>query len=300
MTPTASLVIATYNHAHLLPGAITSGLTQTLRDVEIVVVDDGSTDETPMVLKRYGDRLRSLRQPNRGLAAARNAGLAVARGRYVAFLDADDVVAPTKVERQAAILEADATIAWTYCDVRIEREGTGQATTASARFGYRSRRLDGWIFPELVGGNFIPAIAPLIRRSALDRAGPFDEELTALEDWDLWLRLALVGEVRYDPAVGATYRQRAGGMSQDRARMDANRFRVLDKLGRTHPRALRALGLAGRRIVADTHNWFGYAACRRGDWPEASRRLACSLRALPWQGRAPVLLGLALLRRWVA
>jgi glycosyltransferase involved in cell wall biosynthesis len=291
-----SLVIATFNHARLLGDAIDSALAQTLSGVDIIVVDDGSTDDTPAVLERYGGRIRVLRQPNRGLAAARNTGLAAARGTYVAFLDADDVMAPAKLAEQVAVLERAPTIGWTYCDVLIETVATGATVRASERFGYAARALDGWLFPELIHGNFIPAIAPLVRRTALDAAGGFDERLTALEDWDLWLRLALLAEARYTPAVLVSYRIQPGAMSEDRARMDRNRFRVLDKLCRTRPAALEGLGAVGRRVIADTHNWLGKEAYASGDWGEARRRFAASVLTVPWQRQAPLLLGLSLVR----
>jgi glycosyltransferase involved in cell wall biosynthesis len=291
-----SLVIATFNHGRFLAEALDSAIAQTLRGVEIVVVDDGSTDDTPEVLARYTGRVRVIRQPNRGLAAARNLGLASARGTHVAFLDADDVLMPTKLAEQVAVLERAPTVGWTYCDVLIETTATGAETRASERFGYDTRRLDGWIFPELIHGNFVPAIAPLIRRTVLDAAGGFDERLTALEDWDLWLRVSLISEARYTPAVLARYRVRPGGMSEDRARMDLNRFRVLDKVCQARPAAVEGLGAAGRRIIADTHNWLGKAAYARGDWAEARRRFAASLVTVPFQRQAPVLLGLSLVR----
>ncbi len=291
-----SLVIATFNHARFLGEALDSALAQTLRGVEIVVVDDGSTDDTPAVLARYAGRLRVVRQPNHGLAAARNTGLAAARSTYVSFLDADDVLAPTKLAEQVAALERAPTAGWTYCDVRIETTPTGAEALASERFGYGARMLEGWLFPELIRGNFIPAIAPLIRRTVLDAAGQFDERLTALEDWDLWLRLSLISEARYSPAVLARYRVHPGGMSEDRARMDRNRFRVLDKLCRSRRAAVEGLGAAGRRIIADTHNWLGKEAYARGDWAEARRRFAASLVTVPWQRQAPMLLGLSLVR----
>src|SRR5262249_38935535 len=159
-------------------------------------VDDGSTDDTPAVLERYAGRIRVLRQPNRGLAAARNTGLAAARGTFVSFLDAADVIAPTKLAAQLAVLERSPAIAWTDSVVLMETTTTGATTRASERFGYAARALDGWLFPELIHGNFIPAIAPLVRRTALEVAGGFDERLTALEDWDMWLRLSLIAEVR--------------------------------------------------------------------------------------------------------
>jgi glycosyltransferase involved in cell wall biosynthesis len=292
----ASLIIPTFNHARFLGAAIDSALAQTLGAVDVIVVDDGSTDDTPAVLARYAGRVRILRQPNRGLSSARNAGLAAARGTFVAFLDADDVMAPTKLAAQLEVLERSPAIGWTYCDVLMETVATGATAKASERFGYAARALDGWLFPELIHGNFIPAIAPLVRRTALETAGGFDERLTALEDWDMWLRLSLIAEARYTPAVLVTYRIRPGGMSEDRARMDKSRFQVLDKINRTRPVALESLGNVGRRIIADTHNWLGKEAYASRDWREARRRFAASVLTVPWQREAPWLLGKSLVR----
>jgi glycosyltransferase involved in cell wall biosynthesis len=292
----ASLIIPTFNHARFVGAAIDSALAQTVSAFEIIVVDDGSTDETPTVLARYAARVRVLRQENRGLSAARNAGLAAAHGTFVSFLDADDVMAPTKLAAQLEVLERSHAIGWTYCDVLMETVVTGATARASERFGYASRALDGWLFPELIHGNFIPAIAPLVRRTALEVAGGFDERLTALEDWDMWLRLSLIAEARYTPAVLVTYRIRPDGMSEDRARMDRSRFLVLDKINRTRPVALESLGNVGRRIIADTHNWLGKEAYASGDWREARRRFAASVVTVPWQREAPWLLGKSLLR----
>jgi len=295
--PGLSLVIATYNHGRYLAGALESALAQT-RPTEVIVVDDGSTDDTPAVLERFAPRVRVHRQDNRGLSAARNAGLALATGGYLAFLDADDVLAPTKLDKQAAVLDAEPEVGWTYCDVRIEDEVSGERRLASERFGYADRRLDGWLFPELVRGNFIPVMSPLVRREALDAAGTFDASLSPMEDWDLWLRLSLVARARYLAEPLATYQVRPGGMSRDRARMERCRFLVIEKLARTRPDALRELGASGRRIVADMHNWFAAEAGARGDWREARRRLAASVRIVPWQGRAPRMLALSTLRAW--
>ena len=144
----ASLIIPTFNHARFVGAAIDSALAQTVSAFEVIVVDDGSTDETPAVLARYAGRVRVLRQENRGLSAARNAGLAAAHGTFVSFLDADDVMAPTKLTAQLEVLERSHAIGWTYCDVLMETVATGATARASERFGYAARALDGWLFPS--------------------------------------------------------------------------------------------------------------------------------------------------------
>lgn len=249
-----SVVIAAYNHAQTLPNAVASALAQTA-PVEVIVVDDGSTDNTASVLKRYAgnERVRVLGDgKNHGVAEARNAGVAASSGEFVMFLDADDTIESTKVALQVALLDADCGAGWAYCDVQIvtkpfpgaaepsadlrsvmdrldalevqvfrkvpargpaPRPGFPRAVNASVMYGYAKRRLEGYLFDQILVGNFIPVHAPLVRRSVLDQAGPFNPE-ALLEDWDLWTRVAPLARARYVPKVLATYRKHAGSRSQ--------------------------------------------------------------------------------------
>ena len=209
MPPVASIIIPTYNHAQWLPQAIDCALAQTL-PCEVIVVDDGSTDETQTVLQRYGDRIRSIAVPHNGPSQARNQGLELARGEFVMFLDADDLIEPSKVAIQVAAFSDE--IGWVLCDVRIEDEAKSRTTTASAQYGYRQRELGGWIHAQLAGGNFIPIMAPLVRRSVLEGIR-FDDALVP-EDWHFWSAVASTARVRYVPQVLATYRHRRSGRSR--------------------------------------------------------------------------------------
>jgi hypothetical protein len=130
-----SLIIATFNHERFLAVALDSALAQTLAGVEVIVVDDGSTDDTPAVLSRYTDRVRVIRQANRGLAAARNAGLAAARGTYVSFLDADDVVTPRRRRPSAGPIATCSSRPWrpvTRCAPRSGSATAGVRSTAGS------------------------------------------------------------------------------------------------------------------------------------------------------------------------
>lgn len=209
MTPgLTSIIIPTYDHAAFLRDAIDSALAQTAR-VEVVVVDDGSTDETPAVLASYGDRIRAFRVEHYGPSAARNRGLVEALGEFVMFLDADDVIAPRKVELQRAAMTPD--VGWVLCDVRIEDEARGRTRNASEQYGYAARNLGGWIEPQLRDGNFIPIMAPLVRAAALQGLRFLD---VAPEDWHFWHALSSRARVRYVPEVLATYRHRKTGRSR--------------------------------------------------------------------------------------
>lgn len=205
----ASIVIPCFNHAQYLPAAIQSALAQTL-PCEVIVVDDGSTDDTFDVAVRYAaDGAHIVMTPHGGVAAARNAGIETAACEYLMFLDADDIIEPTKVERQIAELEAHAEAGWCFCDVRITDEADRRVDQkASDRYGYGSMALNGNIAPLLQDRNFIPCMAPMIRRSVLGAIRFPDGKV---EDWAFLRQLAAIADARYLPEVLATYKRRRAG-----------------------------------------------------------------------------------------
>lgn len=206
MMAVASIVIPTYNHAQWVADAIDCALAQTV-PCEVIVVDDGSTDGTRTVLDRYAEYIRVLTMPHGGPSAARNAGIEVARGDFIMFLDADDFIAADKVDKQLA--EFDDDVGFVLCDVRIE-EVSGRAVNASDRYRYADLQLHGWIGHQLDEANFIPIMSPLLRRSVLGNAIRFSDAKLP-EDWHFWHAVARVARCRYVPEVLATYRKRTGG-----------------------------------------------------------------------------------------
>lgn len=194
--PLVSVIIPTYNRARLVPGAIDSVLGQTYRNLELILVDDGSTDDTAEVLAGYGDKIRVVRQKNAGPAIARNRGIAVATGEIIAFLDSDDQWLPTKLERQVESLEAagpDATCC--LCNCTVLYANGGKTTTFAIADTIPDCATGLWLNPVAVLLNrfvmFNQAIA--IRREVLERVGYFDETLRFGEDYELPFRLALEG-----------------------------------------------------------------------------------------------------------
>jgi glycosyltransferase involved in cell wall biosynthesis len=217
-TPQVSVIIPVYNQARFIRGAVGSVVAQTYADWEIVVVDDGSTDDTPRVLAELAgriSRMRVIRQPNRGRAAARNAGISHACGVYAAFLDADDVWFPDKLERQVAALEACPRAGAVYARAVVvgldgvpDRRGLViGAAPASPRAA----------FADLAMLNRVPLSTAMVRRECLDEVGWFDEGLVYIEDWELWLRLAARYEFVFTPQVLAGYRAE---MEDTLAKMD--------------------------------------------------------------------------------
>ncbi|MGB9624127.1 MAG: glycosyltransferase [Phycisphaerae bacterium] len=199
---TVSVVIPAYNAAPYIADAIDSVLAQTHPAHEIIVVDDGSTDDTVGVVRRYGDRVILLQQPNRGPAAARNAGIRRATGEFIAFLDADDIWTDRNLELQVRILSEHPGYVLSYGYVRrFVGSVPPELRNATPHDGSRPQ---GDVSTALVHDTIWATCAALIRRSVLVRTGGFDEELRVGEDYDLWLRIAGQGPVACVPHyVGA-------------------------------------------------------------------------------------------------
>ncbi len=185
-----SVIIPTHNRAGRVGEAIGSVLKQTYRDWELIVVDDGSTDGTAEVVRAFDDaRISYVSQDNRGVSAARNRGIAEARGEFIAFLDSDDRWEPCKLEVQMAFFSAhpDAHICqteevWIRNGVRVNPRK-------------KHAKPSGWIFKECLPLCVVSPSAVMIRRAVFDAIGLFDEALVAAEDYDLWLRASLHYEI---------------------------------------------------------------------------------------------------------
>lgn len=194
--PLVSVVIPTYNRASVICRTIDNVLEQTYPNVEVIIVDDGSTDDTEEKLRAYANRIRIIRQPNAGPSAARNRGIEAARGEFIALQDSDDLWVPQKLTRQVALLQTAGELATCcFCNALL-RHTDGREQTAFE---------EAWLFPpcsEGVWTNVRDVLATrfvffcqtaLIRREVLERIGGFDETLKFHEDYELPLRLALEG-----------------------------------------------------------------------------------------------------------
>jgi len=216
MPPEVSVIIPTFNQVVFLRRTVASVRAQTWTDYEIIVVDDASTDETPAYLRSQTD-LRVIRNPaNSGSSFSRNQGLLAAQGRYVAFLDGDDLFLPDKLTVQVQALEDDPRLGMVYGDIQFCDEEERDLPWRSSDM--RSPHPGPDIFESLSYGNFIPVHAALTRRAALDSMGRFFDEAMprSAEDWHFWLRLAAVCRVRYQPVVLGKYRVHGSNTSQRR------------------------------------------------------------------------------------
>ena len=226
MKPVVSVVIPVYNRAPQVCAAVDSVLAQTFTAFELILVDDGSTDDTPRALAKYGDRIRLIRQENKGVSAARNAGIAAARGALIAFLDSDDVWLPHKLQAQTDFFAAHPAAMWQQTEEVWVRNGKRVNPKK------RHQKLSGRIFRESLALCLISPSAVMLRRQAIDEFGLFDESLPACEDYDLWLRILTKYPVYLDQAYSIIKHGGHADQLSRRAGLDAYRIRSLQKIAR--------------------------------------------------------------------
>jgi glycosyltransferase involved in cell wall biosynthesis len=227
-----STIIPCYNHAALLPRAIESvaaGDDDLGR--EIIIVDDGSTDDTPAVCAALAARhrqVRVIRQVNGGLSNARNSGIRAASGAFLHFLDADDYVAPSMYAVMVRALEQEPDAHVAYCGVEVIDEAGGGSTK------FEGEALTGDMLDRLRQGNLGPVHTFVVRREAVIKAGFFDEQLQSCEDWDYWLRVAMLGyRFVHVPQILAYYERQSSSMSRNYPTMIRSAKAVLAKADRS-------------------------------------------------------------------
>jgi len=219
-----SIIIPAYNQDRFLGETIESALAQTFESFECIIVDDGSTDETGAVVKKYGDsKIKYFYQKNKGLAGARNTGIKLAGGKYINFLDSDDLLYDYFLEYMVDRLESHKDIdvlscAWDLIDEKGKKISSKIGPARSSNY-----------FEDLILQNLFPVHAIMLKKSIFDDIGMFNENLSALEDWDMWLRIA-VKRYRFDvlDKVGVSYRRHCKGMTLDIERMTDNLGLFLD------------------------------------------------------------------------
>ncbi|MGD1009344.1 MAG: glycosyltransferase family 2 protein [Candidatus Aminicenantales bacterium] len=263
--PEVSIVMPAHNRRELLKRALRSVLGQTYGEWEAIVVDDGSTDGTGSAVGEFADeRLRVLRHPvRRGPAAARNTAIAASKGRFIAFLDSDDEWLPAKLEKQVeALRKAPSDVGVVYTGTLRHFKGkTYVIPSASAN------RKEGDVFAAILRGSYlVPTPAAAVKKECLDAVGFFDESLPALEEWDLWIRLAKACRFRYLPDLLTVSHYTPGSVSADRLLFLRAKRLVLRKHRTEFLRSPRALGsvLGGMARL-----WAGHVL---GGIKEAGRR----------------------------
>lgn len=272
-SPLVSVVVATYNMAQYLPDAIRSALAQHYSPLEIIVVDDGSTDDTASVMRQFAvdDRVRYLRQPNGGQARAKNRAIYESSGDFIAFLDADDLWAQDKLAVQVPLFMSLPRVGVVYTDfVCIDPAGIPLPTVRPKR--YYSGKISG----RLLVDNFVTGMTSLVRRECVTTLGAFDETLPMGVDYDLWLRLSTRYEFQYLDRITYLYRQWPGQMSHNQETRFRCALRIMHRFLDRNP------GLVDPPTIREAwaHTYVGGAGIYRVSVKNAPRALGLYLRAL--------------------
>ncbi len=270
--PLVSVIIPTYNRAETVRRAVDSVLAQTFRDFELIVVDDGSTDNTPQVLEAYGRKVIPVRQERAGVSAARNRGIARSSGALLAFLDSDDAWKPEKLAVQTAFFQE-------HQEVLIcQTEETWIRNGKRVNPRYRHLKPSGDIFLPSLKLCLVSPSAVMMRRELFEKVGLFDEDLPACEDYDLWLRVSARYQVHLiDESLIIKYGGHEDQLSRTTVGLDWYRVRALEKIissgSLTHEQEQ-----AARRELIGKAGIYGQGCLKRGRKREGETCLALAER----------------------
>jgi len=287
--PRFSVVIPTYNRAGYVCQAVDSVLAQTCSDLEIIVVDDGSEDDTAQVLERYRDPVRIIRQENTGMAGARNRGIRETRGELVGLLDSDDRWEPRLLETVARAFDRHPEIGAVFIAERhMDERGTVSPKIHSKRTPGPFFTPRGMIGTDTGVGSGRP---PVARRAVFEAHGYYDESLRGAWDCDLWIRLSFHVPMLLVPEPLVVRRMHAGNFSGDKLRDAEGWLAILDKVEREHPEFLHEHPWVFRRTRGKNHLRLGRELLARsaGDATallRARRELRRALADFPFFARA--------------
>ena len=222
--PLVSVIIPNYNHAQYVGDAIWSVLTQEYRNFEIIVVDDGSTDNSREVIAQFGDKVQYIHQKNAGLSAARNTGIKASKGVLIGVLDADDMYESIFLSTLVVTLQENPDADGVYCGYQFVDHKNNLLPQIEARLVDHDK-----LYDALLDGNFFVPESIFLRRYVYDNIGLFDETLRACEDWDVWLRVTKKYKIVHSPNILTRHRILPGSMSTDPQRMLTYRLAVLKK-----------------------------------------------------------------------
>jgi glycosyltransferase involved in cell wall biosynthesis len=280
--PAVSVIVPCFNYGHLLGETLESVRQQSFRNWECIVVDDGSTDNTEAVARGYASRDGRFIyqvQENRGLSAARNAGLRTARGAYTQLLDADDLLEAEKLKEHVLFLEQRKEYSVVYGPMRYFRVRGASRRYSRGRNGADFEWMKMWpdtneaMLAALVEGNQFPVSAPVFRRSLVNEIGYFDEALRSHEDWDFWIRCAFAGKrfVGLDaPGTRTLIREHGESLTMRAVTMVETRLLVRERIEKLAPTdALRA---RNRQCMSYDECEHGAAHLAAGDWWLGIRR----------------------------
>lgn len=284
---TVSVIIPTYNRSHFVVRAIQSVLDQTIRDFEIIVVDDGSTDNTKEVLDFcYGDKIRYFYQERSGASAARNRGFDSSLGKYIHFLDSDDYFLPNSIEEKFNILEQKPDLGWVFSDCYYINPGKPGfiGTNKNIKKTRKALHSNKDVFDLMLRCYFVDTDTVMMRRTCIESIGGWDEKLESFEDADFFYRMASQYRAGFvdAPLVVETHGEK-DSITFDRDRYYRGLIQLIEKTKMNFPKETAKAGYPSGRLQADILNYLGSKAIGNNQPGNASNFFLKSIKACPFQ-----------------
>lgn len=293
LEPLISIITPAYNAETTIVATIESVLNQTWKNWEMIIIDDGSTDNTHQTAASvHHPGIRLLQEKNKGVAATRNQGMKLAKGEYIAFLDSDDLWEPEKLASQIAFFQqADSSYGLVHSSY-LEFDEQGSYAPKPLQH-CKNLNISGEVHTDLIIHDFIATLTVMIKREVVENIGDFDLNFSGTEDWDLWIRIAEKYKVGYIDRSLARYRLNASGLSKNYTSFEGELKKVLDKYltpSNVNPKQKRlALWLFHRHM---TH---GFA--RSGDFKRSLRHLLKTIQSRPVEWKNSLSLAFILYQR---
>ncbi len=284
--PLVSVLLTSYNHARYLRQAIESVLAQSLQDIEVVAIDDASTDESPSILHALADRIRVVaHEKNRGTYASLNEGIRLTTAPYIAILNSDDVWLPTKLEKQVALLNENPRVGLVHTATAfIDADGQPMAgNPLGVRFHPNPQ---GDLLAELLTRNLFITSSVVFRRECVDRCGYFEESLFGMGDWDMWLRIAEHYAIGYVPDILTLYRIHGQNTMYQRQRMLRDDLWIHEeRIRKRIPELLKHNGKKMRRAIGIALSALGVLYLQQGEKYRAQEAFRESLHYVPLRAK---------------
>jgi len=265
-----SVIIPAYNKAELTVKTVESVLDQTYGNIEIIVVDDGSTDDTKERLTSYAGRIEYIYKENGGACAARNLGIKKARGEYLAFIDCDDIYLPRKIEKAVECFNENPRFGFVHTPVYfIDEKGRSRG-----RYPRFQKVPSGWISKKLLQKNFVCNSTVVVRKTCFEKTGLFDEKIFTPADWDMWLRLAERYQAGYIPVSLTGYRKSDSYIARNLEQSKREMLMVLEKAFERNPELPENYR---KRLISNVYYRQALAHVRAEDMEKAKSEIETSL-----------------------
>lgn len=284
--PRISVIIPTYNYGEYVHRAIDSVLGQSFRDFEIIVVDDGSTDNTKEIIeKHFRNKVEYYYQENSGAPSARNQGLGFSKGEYVVFLDADDRLMKNALKTRYRFLQSHPDYDWVYGAALYQNDNGQDVSRFFSNNFASSNKRQGYILPYLLLGELIPLCSVMLRRKLVQKLGGFDTNLSCFQDYELWLRVAAQSKIGFVADCNVTVLIHEGSISRSKGDGYRSILKILTDAEVKFPEVIERLGYSWRKRLSRIMAERARHLVNAGEHKSGLSLFVKAIKCYPWHMR---------------